>query len=550
MMPVFKTSDEEWRKVPKFQYRHYTDESNAGILRHKKKTVAEKHNTVFFYSEDNSSYTAVMNDERANDIWDDLWYRYHKSLEIWTENKHQFHMAKYGKASFEMKDFEEGFLSCRAFIVMVTAKLLENKEFFTDGFFALAVENRMPVIPIMVEPGLEEEFDKLAGACHLLSRIPDDKNRKALEEYKDSLFRTLDFLFTDPEVLEEINRAFAGSIFVSYRKKDFRLVEKLSNYIHEDERLTDIAVWWDSQLVPGENYNEDIDNALHDSRVFVLLITPSILEPGNYVQRIEYPTAIESNKLIIPVEAVKTDRDQLALDFPDLPEVIDLTTLKKLSKAEYLQLKEQLGEFLTYSPEEMVWKHSDAFFEALVSNYADVIKDRSAWPASHCYEMGLAYFNGVQVEKNYDQSLEMFRLAAAGGDVRGYRYLLDNYSWGASNQGPYRKLKISKEDFYKECISVLGELLKDPGLPDDARQSLMREKAKTKYEFGSWMLGWGYKEDELIWEGINDLIDLKDKESISAAEGILNFIIEHYPSPQRKDRAREILNSINTENES
>ena len=53
--------------------------------------------------------------------------------------------------------------------------------------------------------------------------------------------------------------------------------------IHKNEFCRDIAIWYDEFLTPGENFNDAIKEALQKSGLFVLTVTPNLvngLYPG------------------------------------------------------------------------------------------------------------------------------------------------------------------------------------------------------------------------------------------------------------------------------
>ena len=88
-------------------------------------------------------------------------------------------------------------------------------------------------------------------------------------------------------------------VFISYRKKDneFDLLERMVGYIL---KATDCAVWYDSSLTPGENYDEEISIALKECDAVVLLLTKDVLS-SDYIWNIEIKRAVEYKKGIIPV---------------------------------------------------------------------------------------------------------------------------------------------------------------------------------------------------------------------------------------------------------
>ncbi|MBQ8836188.1 MAG: toll/interleukin-1 receptor domain-containing protein [Clostridia bacterium] len=91
-------------------------------------------------------------------------------------------------------------------------------------------------------------------------------------------------------------------VFISYRKVDSlagNLCGRLKDLILE---AVDCAVWYDSALTPGENYDTEINNAIRSCDVVVLLLTEHILD-STYVWENEIPWAKKYKKRVIPIEA-------------------------------------------------------------------------------------------------------------------------------------------------------------------------------------------------------------------------------------------------------
>ncbi len=88
-------------------------------------------------------------------------------------------------------------------------------------------------------------------------------------------------------------------VFISYRKKDnlYSIRDRIAEYILS---ALDCAVWYDTSLTPGVDYDIEISNAIRESDVVVLLLTPTILE-SKYVWDIEIKQAICQQKGIIPI---------------------------------------------------------------------------------------------------------------------------------------------------------------------------------------------------------------------------------------------------------
>ena len=100
-------------------------------------------------------------------------------------------------------------------------------------------------------------------------------------------------------------------IFLSYRKDDRALAQKLMELVHRIKFCRDVAIWYDEYLIPGENWEKSVMNELKRSEVFLLNVTKNLLADGNFVFKKEYPAAINSGRPILPAETEPTDRDKL-----------------------------------------------------------------------------------------------------------------------------------------------------------------------------------------------------------------------------------------------
>lgn len=92
--------------------------------------------------------------------------------------------------------------------------------------------------------------------------------------------------------------------------------------IHSNEFCREIAIWYDEYLTPGEDFTDMIEAALKKSDLFVLAVTPNLVNEINYVMEIEYPMARSQGKPVIPVQMVETNTNHLRQSFKEIPDPV------------------------------------------------------------------------------------------------------------------------------------------------------------------------------------------------------------------------------------
>lgn len=203
------------------------------------------------------------------------------------------------------------------FVMPVTFRLLHEKNRAMDSDFEYAADEKhlIPVLPLMMETGIDEFFKNRFGERQYLSPYTHDLTAIS---YEEKLKKYLESILLDDKTTERIRKAFDAYIFLSYRKKDRHHANELMGLIHKNPLYRDVAIWYDEFLIPGENFNENIDKALKKSDLFAMLVTPNLVNEKNYVQTVEYPNVRRAGKTILPAEMVRTDRAELKSLYPDL----------------------------------------------------------------------------------------------------------------------------------------------------------------------------------------------------------------------------------------
>lgn len=95
-------------------------------------------------------------------------------------------------------------------------------------------------------------------------------------------------------------------VFLSYSNEDRPWATEFASALKD----AGVKTWFDAhELKPGERWQEKIEEALRDSRIFVLILSPEGLQsPWTYF---ELGAALADQKRIIPVAAEDIDLKQV-----------------------------------------------------------------------------------------------------------------------------------------------------------------------------------------------------------------------------------------------
>jgi len=283
------------------------------------------------------------------------------------------------------------------YLLIVSSNVLFDPDFNKQSFDT-AIKNNIPVLPILVENGIETYFNEKFGNIQCISTCLEMIDPSAVPytvKLQNFLTQTLSLSFD----INTLRQSFDASIFLSYRKKDRKYAQNLLDVIHQSDELKNIAIWYDEFLVPGEDFNDSIKSEIENSAIFVLMVTPSILEGENYIKIIEYPVAHSLNKTILPVEMVITNANRLKSDYPDLPETISSSATEQLK---------------------------DTIKNTLKKN-GIAIRDRTV---ERDFFIGYAFLKGLYVEKNTSVALDLINNSANAGFHDAIATLVSIYKYG------------------------------------------------------------------------------------------------------------------------
>ena len=310
------------------------------------------------------------------------------------------------------------------FIIPITFRLLtESCRAMTDDI-AYAYKHNIPIISFMMEGGI----DSFYNSCPYFSNIQYLNPRKCdLSEisYEKKLSSILQSLLISDETANRIRDAFDSYVFLSYRKKDRRYANELMRRIHDFRGCQDVAIWYDEFLTPGENFIYNIDLAMEKSKLFTLLVTPNVLEDGNFIMREEYPAAKRANMTVVPAEMEKTDKEELKDKFKGIPDPISAD--------------------------------DEGFKDRLLTSLGKISALEDSGDTEHNYLIGLAYLYGVDVEIDYKRAISLIEHAAKAGHYDAMMTAYNLCSNGYIVERDYEEAKHWAECIVNYCINKFGD---------------------------------------------------------------------------------------------
>ena len=304
-------------------------------------------------------------------------------------------------------------------VVLVDDQVLQDvgcaygyEEIWRRNQAALQAE-RMPVLPIFLGDPRADDFNQGQTRLECYNSMECFRNIQYLE-FRDQDFllrmeRFLDSVLLRGEEEDEVRASFDAGVFFSYRKKDRAYVRDAMHAIHAAPGCRYLAIWYDEYLVPGEDFEQGIAHEIDRSDAIVLLVTPQLLEQGNYVQAIEYPRWMQEKGAAsaLPLEAVHMGPIQkwkLGKLFPDLPALLPLEG-PELGCA----LRKTLGASI----------------------------GRPETPRKR-YLMGLAYFYGIDVETDKLLGFSLIEEAAEQGLPEAMDRVCDMRHYGLGTEMDYQ----------------------------------------------------------------------------------------------------------------
>lgn len=333
-------------------------------------------------------------------------------------------------ADIDENDKENHFNHVNLLIIPVTHKLLAMPNRAIDVDVPYAEKKNISILPLIMEP----QLNRLYSASSVLSKLQylnAYKSDVTEIPYEDKLKKHLDTVLISDELAEKVRSAFDAYIFLSYRKKDRKYANELMHILHKNEKCQRIAIWFDEFLTPGR-FEKTIEREINRSNLFLLLVTPNILEmphgKPNYVMGKEYKMAKKMSKAILPVEMKKTRQHDLKNKFHHIPQTI--------------------------TP-----KQEAVFCDEIINNLNRLGMKKHEPNPENDYLLGLAYIEGIDVERNYIKGANLILSAARKKHPDAMKRMHDIYSGvGLNNRIRSSWLRyVWAYRYYSYCIENYGE---------------------------------------------------------------------------------------------
>lgn len=389
----------------------------------------------------------------------------HRNCAVWYLDEQQ---------QLEQEELEDFFFELRhmqLIVFPVTDNFLGEDNFVRNHILPFAQEKHIPLLPVLQDENLGGEFNKLCGCIQCMIR---QSNNMDSRNYEKKLSHFLNAVLSNDTLADVIHKIWDLSIFLSYRKKDRKYARELMELIHKSKYCRRAAIWYDEYLTPGEEFNQEIEEKINSCDLFIMIITPNLLESNNYVQQIEYPVAKKKGIYLVPVEMVPADREMLYSEYDELPSVISTRNkvrfLKELDEKVLDMRLRKIGMTLesyrklqaeTDIQRKTLFSGTPAknlshearrdFFDNMnkLCRIGHKISNNQTNTRHKTYLLGLAYLNGIDVEVDTEKAVHLIRTAANKGELQASKKLVEMYLYGNGVEQDYEKAEeIQKKTVY------------------------------------------------------------------------------------------------------
>ncbi len=316
----------------------------------------------------------------------------HATITVWTKSNPQEPL--YQK---DAEEFYNTLSSVKMLVFPVSRSFLETNNELKDIIIPYASDHNIRILPIMVEPGLDRAYEQIVGHHQYLSILNVDNTELPFET---KLRNFMEPMMPQNPIVERVKQSFSGQIFLSYRKKNRAQAMQVVDLIHRDPILQSYSIWYDEYLIAGEKYDRHIADKLSDSLFVILVVTPDLLEEGNYVAQYEYSQAVQQGKIILPIVVDDTDKQRFLELYPTCKNYLPIEFAHEINR----EVRRILLHELKALP---------------VANSGE-----------NTYHLGLAYLYGYEMECNVHRGITYLTESAMDGNIEAMNDLAEIYHDG------------------------------------------------------------------------------------------------------------------------
>ena len=132
-------------------------------------------------------------------------------------------------------------------VIPVTDRFLSDDNYAARCEIDVFKKAHIPILPIITDESQFDAANELFGNRQVLEHTVTDKTKLG---YFNKLERFLRGYLMGQSLFTEYGNVFTDTAFVSYRKKDRRLILRLLDKIHANPNLRTLGVWYDEFLTP------------------------------------------------------------------------------------------------------------------------------------------------------------------------------------------------------------------------------------------------------------------------------------------------------------